>query len=749
MPTPADQHLQQRLDAISQALGMLVRENRELRHRVEALEQSAAQSNGTAAAPLAEPGTAPNVPPSLSAPDAPEPPPLPSTPPPTVDQPISPEPDTAPLPPFITAAPPGPAAREEALETRVGLWWVNRIAVVTLILGAAFLFKYGIDRGWLGPGTRCVLGVVSAAVALAAGERMWRRQQRVFAQGLTGLGLALLYLTFWAAAQLYHLIPTALAFVLMCGVTVGAAFLALRYAAQAVAALGLIGGYLTPLVLSSGEDRPWFLFSYLLMLNAGGLVVSRIGRWRPLVPLAVTATMLYYLAWLGTTDLTGSPYKTVATVFAFAFYAEFSLARMAPWLLVQLVMPVAIAVVWGESRGMLAWELLFAAAGLALARWRDWAIAPSWTLAAYAAAYGLAEIMVNRPPGVLRDFLLLSLAFLMFFSWTPWRALVDKLDLRASDVVLMSGAAIGYFAACYDLLDPVQPEPRGMLAAAIGGLYLLLSRELGERRESDFALGIAFVLFTLAIPIQFAGFRITMAWALEGAALSWIASRSNGRLLLSVAWIVLGLALLRLLMFDSWMYLSLPAFSRTYTALLNSRFLTFATVAGSLWCAVVFLLRSEQLPASGRRRFAAAAYSAGHAVLLLGLALEINGWVNRNVAPADQDSVATVSLSILFTVYAVVLILAGLRTRQAIHRILGLGLIAIVVAKLYLVDVWVLGRLFRITAFLALGALMLAVSYTYSRFRELLERLWRSDRQDGAAGTAAALDETPPGAGPA
>ena len=81
----------------------------------------------------------------------------------------------------------------------------------------------------------------------------------------------------------------------------------------------------------------------------------------------------------------------------------------------------------------------------------------------------------------------------------------------------------------------------------------------------------------------------------------------------------------------------------------------------------------------------------------------------------------------MLTIYAVILVLIGVRTQAAIHRMLGLALVVLVVAKLYLVDVWVLGRLFRITAFLALGALLLALSYLYSRLRPALARLLRTD----------------------
>jgi uncharacterized membrane protein len=78
-------------------------------------------------------------------------------------------------------------------------------------------------------------------------------------------------------------------------------------------------------------------------------------------------------------------------------------------------------------------------------------------------------------------------------------------------------------------------------------------------------------------------------------------------------------------------------------------------------------------------------------------------------------------------------VVAGVVRRSALDRILGLGLFALVIVKLYLLDVWSLRRGFRITAFLALGGLLLLVSYLYSRFKPTLERLWRPERTEREA----------------
>jgi uncharacterized membrane protein len=138
---------------------------------------------------------------------------------------------------------------------------------VTLVLGVAFFFKWAVDNNWVGPTGRVVLGVVAGLGTLGIADVLWRKSQQTFAQGITGAGIAIIYLSFYAAFDFYHLIPQTVAFVLLLATTAGAAMLALRYNAIAIAALGFFGAYLIPLLLGSGEDHPWFLLSYLLVLN--------------------------------------------------------------------------------------------------------------------------------------------------------------------------------------------------------------------------------------------------------------------------------------------------------------------------------------------------------------------------------------------------------------------------------------------------------------------------------------------------
>ena len=132
---------------------------------------------------------------------------------------------------------------------------------------------------------------------LALGIRLMRREYRPLGQGLAAAGLAGLYTASFAAHGLYDLVPREVSALLMVAVTVAAVLLALRLDARLLAALAWTGGYMTPLLLSTGEDRAVSLFVFLVMLGAGALVIDHRKPWPETAPLAMMGTVLLYSGW--------------------------------------------------------------------------------------------------------------------------------------------------------------------------------------------------------------------------------------------------------------------------------------------------------------------------------------------------------------------------------------------------------------------------------------------------------------------
>lgn len=220
---------------------------------------------------------------------------------------------------------------------------------------------------------------------------------------------------------------------------------------------------------------------------------------------------------------------------------------------------------------------------------------------------------------------------------------------------------------------------------------------------------------TLAIPIQFTGLTITLGWALEAAALAWIGLHLRDTKAVIASLVIFLLALFRVVLFDSQIYVN----TQSHSLLWNRRFLTFVVMG----CCLLAAARWSRW----YQRVALADYFAGHFVLLFGLTLEVIDWASRSRMPQSVASIETLSVSVLFGIYGVILIALGVATRTALNRIAGLVLIGLVIVKLYLFDVWQLERVYRISAFVALGVLLIGTSFLYSRFRRVVESWWKSD----------------------
>ena len=629
---------------------------------------------------------------------------------------VAPVPVALPTPPPPTTPPPPPATQRpepRRIETAFGLTWISRIGVITVVLALAFFFEYAFENQWITVWGRVGLGLACGAVALFFGERFWRGSQRTFAQALTAAGIAFLYLSFWAAFALYHLMGRPAAFGLMLLTTAAAGALAMRYEGLAIAVLGLAGGYATPLLLGNETDQ-WFVLSYALLLNLGAAVAARARGWRFLEALALTGTAVVYVSQMQFPAPQGV--RWAYTLFVVIYYAQFALAPLLPVAVAaQLLAGLALVQVWEPSAGVLAITLGIAVAGLAVADRRGWPTAVSASLGGFWLAYGSWRVTTGTTVPVALPLVILTAAFLAFLAWAIWRAAYRAQKLRLQDLTALAFNTAFYFGACYNLLEARYGNYEGLFAIAVAVISMAAARLLWEydRRGALLSAGMAWALLVLAAPIQLAGYRVTLAWSLEAAALVWIGTRLHNTRVVYAAAAVFLLMLMRLALVDGLMY---PV-AGVYTEFLNARFLAFAVSAISLWAAA-WWTRKEP-------RFALVAYMAGHAVLLWGASLEVVGWAERAAAPENLQSVVSASISVLLAAYAVTLVAAGVFQRHAATRIVGAGLIGMVVLKLYLYDVWLLGQFYRMAAFAILGVLLLVMSYFYSRFRGSMENWWR------------------------
>ena len=624
------------------------------------------------------------------------------------------EPPPEPLYEIAPARAPEPASEAgDSVETKAGLVWVNRIGAVTLILSVAFGFKYAVDNEWIGPSGRVVLGLLAGALALVGGDTVWKRGHRSFAQGITALGVCIFYLSFYAAYQLYELIPQSIAFLGAIVTTAAGGALALRYDARAIAVLALFGGYLSPFLASSHQPNDLFFGSYMFALNAIALTLARRKRWVAVEVAAAAGTLALVTAWIADaghrlTPISGSLFVTLQ-------YAVFALSPVYVIRAIAAIPAMAgVAYLCGEysSPAYWTWAAIIGLIGLGQA-WRlkeDRLLAASF--AGWACGFWFWDSHWASPWPVFAG---LTAGFLTYLAAT----LLTPSTRRsiASDTVLVANA-IFYYAACYAWFDSQYHGYMGLLALVVAGCYLAAANYLktaGAPQEMAMvAAGLALSFVTLAIPIQLSGYSITLAWAVESAVLSYLAWRLQSRAAFAGSWLVGFLALSMLYGTDAG-----RAWGDGYSPLFNARFVPFIAMAASLGLNTYWTSRF-----AGSRELALVPFLATHFTLLTGLHLEIFAWIQSGpeLGP-DLTSRLALASSLLLAIYGLAALAHGIQREFRAHRILGLGLFGLVVGKLYLFDIWQLGRPYRILAFVTIGGLLLSGSWLYSRYRHHLMSL--------------------------
>lgn len=231
-----------------------------------------------------------------------------------------------------------------SLERRIGSQWFNRIGILAILIAAAWFLKLAIDNHWIGPLGRVLTGLVAGAGLIAWSEWFRSHRYKAFSYSLKAIGSGILYLSLWAAFSLYHLIGSPVAFAAMIVVTAFNAFLAWSQDAELLALYAIVGGFSTPLLVSTGENHEIALFSYLLLLDLAVLLLVALKPWSRLLCAALAGTVFFFVTW-SFEFYTSDQFGTTA-FFLGCFFLVFALA------------PQLVRLRSGEEAALSAWDQL-------------------------------------------------------------------------------------------------------------------------------------------------------------------------------------------------------------------------------------------------------------------------------------------------------------------------------------------------------------------------------------------------------
>ncbi len=285
---------------------------RHLQERVATLEKSQLRASISEAGPVAEyREPAPDERTSTAAPIAPPAEPAaapdesPSHQPSEPRAPIQPPPSDFREPPFTTEPAPPRRVPPRTPPQPSALWnfffganALVRFGVIVLFFGVAFLLKYASEHIEIPIEARLIAVALGAIVMLAIGWRL-RLARPGYALIIQGGGIGVLYLTVFAAFRLYQLLPGGLVFALLAAMAIFSAMLAVLQDSRSLAAIGVSGGFLAPILASTGGGSHVALFSFYALLNLGILIIAWFKAWRSLNLLGFAFTFIIGLVWGG------------------------------------------------------------------------------------------------------------------------------------------------------------------------------------------------------------------------------------------------------------------------------------------------------------------------------------------------------------------------------------------------------------------------------------------------------------------
>ncbi|HEX8130566.1 MAG TPA: DUF2339 domain-containing protein [Pyrinomonadaceae bacterium] len=665
-----------------------------------------------------------------------------------------------------------PARRD--LEQLIGGSLLNWVGIIAVSLAVGFFLKYAFDNNWIGQRGQVLLGALVGGGILLAAERLRARGYHSYAYVLSGGGILILYLTVYAARVFYELIEVFPAFFLMIAVTTTAVLLAARYHAYAIAVLGLIGGFMTPALLSTGVDNQIALFGYVALLNSGVLALAYFKRWRSLNHMAFVATALTFFGW------------------SLAYYEDWKLWRTLFFLTLFFLMFNALGIVYNVIRQR-------------PARWFDISLIISNATLFFAGSYALLEPAHHS---ILGSYALLWSAFyVLLFYFTYQRHRADKLltlsyigaaatfftlaaaiqldqhwvtivwamealmltwiglraDTNAPRYVALPVFAIAtahWFSAdvfefSYRANETFVPllNRRAVSAAALVAALadaVWLYRRAGERVERSereiisavlilAANVLALTLLTLDANDYFNArlatvhpddhnafnavenarqFTLTVLWAFYALAALVVGTKRRLPALRYAALAWLAVTGAKILVFDAGFYNA-----AWHLPLLNQTFAAFVAFIAALWYAGRLYTHSDKIDEDERHAVIIAITVAANLFAITALSLEATGYFEKLIragALADTDTrdlrlAQGLSLSLVWTLYGGAMLLYGHLRANRLLRLMALLLLSATAFKVFFLDLAALKQFYRIVSFLVLGAILLAVSFLYQQ----------------------------------
>ena len=676
--------------------------------------------------------------------------------------------------------PPKPAIPQESwwdkwvrnnpdLEKFIGENLANKIGIAVLVLGIGFFVKYAIDKDWIKEGGRIAIGLICGGILVGIAHYM-RNTYRSFSSVLVGGGLCVFYFTIAFAYQEYGMMPQAVAFGSMVIITAFAVALALLYNRLEIAVLATIGGFVTPFLVSNGSANYVALFTYLAILNTGLLVLAYFKRWPSINIIALFFTVIIFGSWLGIYGDTPGFSNKGAFFFATLFYALFIATNTLNNLREKRVFSAF------DFGILFSINALYYSAGILILKDIDGGVYKGL----FTAILGVLNLTMayllfkNKRADKNFIYLLIGLTLTYISLAAPVQLNGNSITLfwasecvvlywlyRRSGIALLKVASLiisglAFVSLMMDLeklyggsvLLPVITNRAFITTIVVAVAYGLLYTQVKKQGEKDYFTGLPSKTITTVLLVLTTGL-LYAAGALEIWFQLWQRMPGTGAVFIYLQLYTYCFALALLL-------LVLPRFTTNQFVLRNTilsacfaLYLLYISAIGQAaetalaqgttglfaghWLADIALLalafnavqyvRKNNLALAG---FLSAFTWIISIALLIFISVEVYYlflWAGYNGTPQSIERYKIIynkaGITITWAVVSFTFMWLGMQYRYKPLRVISLSLFLLALIKLFLWDIRNIGEGGKIAAFIALGVLLLIISFMYQRLKKL------------------------------
>ncbi len=644
---------------------------------------------------------------------------------------------------------------------------LSKIGITTLVLGIAYFIKYAIDQNWIGETGRVAIGVLIGIGIIGITHKL-RAKYLAFSALLAGGGISVLYISITLAYREYELFSQTTAFIILIVITILSVLLSLYYNQRILAIFSILGGFASPLLVSSGTGSYITLFSYIFILNTGMLILAYKKKWVVVSLMSYFLTYIFYGPWLFLSYEVEN--RNGASCFSILFFLQFYILVLIEYFKVRKISPFQVFIIL--SNNFLLYVFLFYL-------FRDWKDIKGAITLSMAVINIIPVLLLLKSKQKDRLFFHLLIAIVITFV-----SLSIPVQLKGSAITMFWGveallllwlfkrSGIKIFSFSFLVLEIL----------ALGSLFIdYLTYYFIETDSLNIIINPIFITGTLVI--IYLCFDLFILRKIENSVITLFKTEIFK---FSILYKILSGILLLLLFVFPFTELTYQLYIRNYSyfeiALLQGVYTYLFAMAytlikrnrlmevfyyGNLILIIlypvvylgyivlsviqerfykedfslgIFLLHFLTIPAfvvlithlcrKNILNNKNVIYWIASIASVYALSVETDNlaliWYDESIL----ESVHTIAYPVIWGFSALILIIAGMKYRKVILRKISLVLFALIILKLYLYDVWKMTQAGRIISFVILGLILLGTSFLYQKLKVLIRNDEETEEQE-------------------